>query len=428
MESAISVKKQTKLFYGWIIVGVGFVAQMITGLSNQALGTYVIYFQKEFGWSNTHIGFARSLSQAENALLGPVNGWLVDKFGARFNMTAGVFFFGLGLFSLGSMHSIWMFYAASMLMALGTSMGSLLVISSAINNWFYRRRTVAIAITTCGLAISGAVLIPLIVFSQNNFGWRTAAFATGIGVWLVGIPAALLLRHSPERYGLFPDGDTPSKECNYSASDAKLHAPQSIHDFTLSEAIRTRSFWLFSFANAFTQLGLQAFNLYQFAHMEQDMGIARGAAALVVTVMSIFNLTGRLFGGMLGDMMSKHYLLGISILGMGSSLIIFAVSTSYYVAMVTGAVYGLCWGIRTPVTFALLGDYFGRKSFGKITGISSMLASPLGILGPTLVGAIADMQGNYILAFVIIGLLSLVSGVMFALAAPPVHIHRELTK
>lgn len=415
-------------FYGWIIVGVGFVSQMIIGLSNQALGTYVIFFQKEFGWSNAHIGFARSLSQVENALLGPVNGWLVDKFGARFNMTAGVFFFGLGLFSLGLMHSIWTFYAASILMALGTSMGSLLVISSAINNWFRRRRTLAIAITTCGLAISGAVLIPLIVFSQNNFGWRSAAIATGIGVWLVGIPAALLLRHSPERYGLFPDGDIAVKECNDSDNDPKVYAPQSSNDFTLSEAMHTRAFWLISFANAFTLLGLQAFTLYQFAHMENDMNIARGSAALVVTVMSVFNLSGRLAGGMLGDIMQKHHLLGASTLGMGFSLIVFAVSTSYYVAMVTGAVYGLCWGIRTPVTHALRGDYFGNKSFGKISGISSMLASPLGILGPTLVGAIADMQGDYILAFIIIGILSLVSGVMFALASPPVYIQQRVDK
>lgn len=424
MPDMLSAKEQPRLFYGWVIVGVGFVAQMIIGLSNQALGTYVKPFQKEFGWSSAQIGFARSFSQAENALLGPVNGWLVDRFGARFNMTAGVFFFGLGLCLFGFIRSLWIFYAASVLMALGASMGSLAVISAALNNWFRRRRTLAIAIATCGLGLSGAVLIPLIVFGQENFGWRAAAVGTGIGVWFIGIPAALLLRHSPERYGLLPDGDMPGH--GRESSEDGRHVPLPSPDFTLTEALRTRSFWLISLANAFAQLCLQSFSLYQFVHMEQDMGIDRSASAFVIMVMSLFNIGGRLVGGVLGDMMQKRHLLGITMMGMGIALVWVAVSTSYGVAMATGALYGLCWGIRTPVTHAMRGDYFGSKSFGKITGFSSAFASLLGILGPTLIGALADVQGNYNLAFIIMGILSLLSGVMFSRALPPVHSEQRL--
>jgi MFS family permease len=419
MESEIKLNRQYKIFYGWVIVGVGFVAQMITGLSNQALGTYINIFHKEFGWSLAHIGLARSLSQAENALLGPVNGWLVDKFGARLNMGVGVFFFGLGLFSMGLMQSLWMFYASNILMALGTSMGSLVVISAAVNNWFRRRRTLAIAITTCGLATSGALLIPLIVFGQNQFGWRIAAIATGIGVWMIGIPSSLLLRQAPEHYGLLPDGDLPGQEEADSGNGIKNRSGHDIYNFTLKEAMHTRAFWLISFANAFSQLGLQAFVLYQFAHMEKGMGIGRGAAAFVVTVMSVFNFGGRLVGGVLGDMIPKHHLLCISMLSMGASLILLAISRSYEIALTTGAIFGLCWGIRTPVTHALSGDYFGRASFGKIAGVSSMFASPLGILGPLLVGALADAKGNFVLAFIIIGIISVLGAVMFSLASRP---------
>jgi MFS family permease len=207
------------VFYGWVIVACGFVAQMITGVSNQALSVYVVPLQDEFSWSRAHIGLARSLTQAENALLGPVNGWMVDRFGPRFNMTAGVALFGLGLFSLGLVQSLWMFYAANVLMAVGAGMGSLIVISTAINNWFIRRRTLGIAIATTGLAFSGAVVVPLIVLGEVHLGWRGAAFATAAGVWLIGLPAALLMRQAPELYGLLPDGDRPGDQRREGPSD-----------------------------------------------------------------------------------------------------------------------------------------------------------------------------------------------------------------
>ena len=38
-------------FYGWVVVGAGFVAQFITGLAFQGFSSYLIPLGHEFGWN-----------------------------------------------------------------------------------------------------------------------------------------------------------------------------------------------------------------------------------------------------------------------------------------------------------------------------------------------------------------------------------------
>jgi MFS family permease len=146
-----------------VIVGVGFICQMVTGINFQGFSTYLPLLESEFGWSKALIAAPLSLTQVEMAILGPFIAYLVDKVGPRAMVTFGIAIFGLSLVLFGFVHEIWSFLAVFTLMALGASFSSLLVVSTAINNWFRRSRTLGIDIATTGLGLSGVFAIPLIV-------------------------------------------------------------------------------------------------------------------------------------------------------------------------------------------------------------------------------------------------------------------------
>lgn len=195
-------------FYGWAIVAVGVVTQFFQGLSAQGFSSYLTYFQKEFGWSKAVMAGPRSVTSVEGAIIGPLEGWLVDKFGPRLIVTIGVFIMGLGFILFGLIDSLWMYYLANIVIALGTGFQGMIIMSVAVNKWFRRRRTMAQSIMLLGFSMAGVVGVPLLVVTQEAFGWQISAYSSGLLIWGLGFPCTLLLRTEPEPYGLLPDGDT----------------------------------------------------------------------------------------------------------------------------------------------------------------------------------------------------------------------------
>jgi MFS family permease len=140
---------------------------------------------------------------------------------------------------------------------------------------------------------------------------------------------------------------------------------------------------------------------------------------LVVTVLNIFNISGRFLVGLIGDRFDKRYLAAIGNLMASLSLVIFALARSVEIAMVYAVLFGIAWGIRGPLMTSIRGDYFGRAHFGKIIGTSSLFTMSLSIIAPIFAGYMADWQGNYRLAFIILAFISALGAAFFVLAKPP---------
>lgn len=130
-------RRLARPFYGWWIVAVAVVLQAFpSGLLQQAYGAYVVLLEREFGWSRTTLSGAFSVVRMEEGLLGPAQGWMLDRFGPRAVMRAGTVIFAGGFFVFGQIDSVVGFYAAFMIMAVGASMAGFLSITTAIVNWF----------------------------------------------------------------------------------------------------------------------------------------------------------------------------------------------------------------------------------------------------------------------------------------------------
>ena len=153
---------------------------MIVGsLMIHSFTAYFPLLQAQFGWSRTLLSGAFALSRAESGILGPLQGWLIDRFGPRVMVRGGMVLFGAGFIMFSYTDSVLDYYLTFLLMALGSSIAGFLTVATTVVNWFERRRGVAMGIAMSGFGIGG-LLVPAVAWSLTTLGWRPTAFISGV--------------------------------------------------------------------------------------------------------------------------------------------------------------------------------------------------------------------------------------------------------
>jgi MFS family permease len=406
-----------KPFYGWVIVSVSSFTQFTQGVVSQGFSTYLGPLQQEFGWNKALLAGPRSVTTVENSILGPIEGFLMDRLGPRKMVAIGTFLMGLGLILFGLTNSLWMYYLSNVIITLGSGLQGLLVLSVAINSWFRRKRTLAQSVMGLGYAMAGVVGVPVLVFTQTTMGWRTSAIATGLIIWAVGFPCSMLLRRNPEQFGLLPDG-APALPA--AVGGAKT-LPVVEYDFSLRQALRTRAFWFLAIGQSLGGLAMGVTQVHLFLHLEQGVKLSPATSALVWSVASISNIPSRLLGGFLGDKLPKNVILSGATIMIAASILILGLANTLPLVMVFALLYGIGWGARTPVASAIQGEYFGRRSQGIIRGWLQSIAVPFTVAAPIAAGYLADLQGGYRMSFIIVSVIAMAGAILIFLAAAPRH-------
>ena len=194
-----------RVFYGWWLVGVA--AFMLTLMSLtvfQGLGTMLVALERQFGWSRTALSGAFALARVEGAVLGPLEGFLVDRIGNRRMVLIGYTIMGIGFILMSQVQSLWHFYASFIIISLGSGLGGWLAMISMVNNWFSRRRSFALAAAMSGIHVGG-LLVPLLALAIEWFGFNGAALGIGIFLLVIIGPISRVIRNRPEEYGMHPD-------------------------------------------------------------------------------------------------------------------------------------------------------------------------------------------------------------------------------
>ena len=408
-----------RLFYGWRIVGAGFGLEVLIGsLLFHAYGSYVVLMREEFGWSRTVFSAAFAMARSESALLGPIQGWLTDRFGPRALMRVGMTVFGLGFLLFSRIGSRVEFFVAFFLVVVGASLGGYVPISVAIVNWFSRQRSLALGLSSSGSSVGG-LLTPVVVASLTAFGWRTTALLSGLFILLVGLPMAQVFRHRPEHHGEYPDGRRPEASEARNRGESAGRPAVASADFTVREAMRTAAFWLVSLGHGSALLAVSAVLVHMVTHVTERLGFSLGQAATVVVLLTIAQIVGHLGGGWAGDRISKRAIVVGCMLGHATALLLLAAASAYWMVVVFAIVHGLSWGTRGPLMAAIRADYFGSSAFGAISGISSMV-SMLGMMGgPLVAGILADRTGSYRLGFTVLASFAFLGSFFFLLARRP---------
>ncbi len=414
-------RARRRIFFGWHIVAAGFFIQILhSSLLFLSQGAYLIELQAAFGWSRSSISAAFSLLRLESGFLGPLQGWMIDRFGPRPVMRIGALLFGLGFIALGQIQSLWQFYAALFVVAIGSSLGGFLTIHTAIAHWFNRKRARAMSIGSAGFA-SGALVAPLVAWSMVEFGWRTTAVVSGFVILSVGVPGAQFFKRSPEHYGLLPDGDTPTGGVVPGHEDTGVRATVigDSSDFTVREAVRDRSFWFIAIGHGTALLVTGTVPVHLVPFLVDQNGWSLAATSFVFPALMVMQLSGQFIGGVLGDLYSKRFVASVAMFGHGGAFIILAFSSSVPAVAAAIVLHGVAWGSRGPLMMAIRADYFGRRNLGMIAGWSNGITITGSVIGPLYAGILFDIQGDYNFAFFTLGVATILSTVFFIFARKP---------
>ncbi|MSP96701.1 MAG: MFS transporter [Betaproteobacteria bacterium] len=416
----VNQRASGKVFYGWKIAGASFGLQFLQAtFLHQAFGAYIAVMRETFDWSKTAFSAAAAIQQLEGALLGPIQGWFIDKFGPRGMIRSGVLMFGAGMMMLSQVESIGFFYLTFVVLALGASLGGYFPLSIAIMHWFERKRARALSLITLGFAMGG-MCVPLIAWALTTFGWRVTAFASGVIVIVLGLPLAGVVRNRPRDMGEVVDGE-PEAHAVATAAQADAAVPA---DFTLREALRTSAFWLVSWGHAFAMFVVGAINVHAITHMKEGLGYTLGEAALVVGLQTTAQVGGIVMGWFVGDRYDKRILAAGCMFAHMVALLLLAYAVSLTMVITFALLNGVAWGMRGSFMQAIRADYFGRRAIGMIMGISSMVVVVGQIGGPLFAGIMADATGNYKLGFTILAILAGMGSMFFVLARKPKPLQR----
>ncbi|MCE5283761.1 MAG: MFS transporter, partial [Deltaproteobacteria bacterium] len=186
----------SRIFYGWwVVLACAGVSFCVGGLVTSGFTAFFDPIQAELGWSYTQISFAASLRGFEMGLFAPLVGFLVYRFGSRVLMLCGTLAIGAGLILLSLTQSLLAFYGSFLIVALGAGGCTSLVTMSVVANWFHRNIGIALGIMASGFGLGGLV-VPLIIFLIDSYGWRFSLVLLGLGMWGIGIPLSLVVRNS----------------------------------------------------------------------------------------------------------------------------------------------------------------------------------------------------------------------------------------
>ncbi|MGQ0525105.1 MAG: MFS transporter [Betaproteobacteria bacterium] len=404
-----------KIFYGWRIVFAGGALQFLqSALLNQAFGVYLAVLVEDRGWSKTAVAGAAALKSTEAAILGPVLGWLVDRFGSQSIARIGIVAFGIGFMLLSQIDTLLGFYAAFVVLALGASMFSNSIVGVAIIHWFEKRRARALSALQFGAAIGG-LFVFLVAASIQAFGWRATAFGSGVLALLVGWPLSRIIKSRPEDHGEYMDGVPPAPR-----DESKPAAAGPVREgLSAREALRTSAFWLMGFGHASSLFAVTAINVHAVTHIKEHLGYSLSIATLVFTLVTVGQFFGVMLGWVIGDRYQKRLVAACCMVMHAAGLLMLTYATGPVILVISALVHGTAWGLRGPFMQAMRADYFGRGSIGMIIGLSAVILLIGQIGGPILAGLFADWTGDYRMGFTILAILSGVGSLFFLMAKPP---------
>lgn len=401
--------RKRKIFYGYIVVGAGFVISLFILGAYRAYGLFFTPLSSEFSWSSALTSGAYSFAYLLYGFLSIASGRLTDKLGPKIVLIGCGLLTGLGYLLMSQVSSVWQLYLFyGVIVGAGIS-GVDAPILSTVARWFVKKRGMVTGITKAGVGV-GTLIIPLLAsWLISNYGWRNAYVVFGI-LCLVGIVSvALLFKREPAETGQLPDGVVKMEE-----TASNIAARQ----FSLREVLNTRQFWLFSATWFFLSFCTQVVMLHIAPHII-SLGISSTVAATILGTIGGVSIFGRIGMGGVSDRLGnkKTFIMALSFLT--AALILVQFAREVWMFYLFAALYGIAHGALFTVVSPMLAELFGLKSLGATFGAIIFVSTIGGAIGPVLSGRMFDLTGSYRPGFLISLVLSIIAITLMFFLKPP---------
>jgi sugar phosphate permease len=400
--------KVSPIFYGWVVLIIGIIGQIMTSPGQTyAVSIYIEHFITDLGISRSLVSTLYTAGTLVASLALPLVGQQLDRIGSRRMFGIITFLFGVACVYMGFVQNAFMLFIGFVLLRM-LGQGSLSLVSrNVINQWWVRRRGMAMGIGGMVSTLLGSGSFPnLIIWLIALYGWRNSYQLLGITLWVVMLPLGIIfLRNRPEEYGLSPDGDHATAD-----GDPRNRIQVTEENWTRAEAIRTSAFWL-------TSAGLAAISMlgtglmFHIVSIFDDSGLSAEVAAAVFLPIAGTAAVMQLGSGILVDRFPVRILLSVALLFQAVVLVMAPYLYTVPLAILFGVFLGICTGLQATISNVIWAKYFGRMHLGSISGMASTLLVASSALGPMPMGIARDLLGNYVAVLVGLALLPLILSV-----------------
>jgi len=403
-------------FYGWVILFVAALAHFASAPGQTYVSSiFIDPMIDDLGWSRTTFSSFYTAGSLTAAIFMVSAGKALDKFGARKTLTTLCLTMFLATFWMSAVDSLWkLFIGYALLRTIGQgSFG--LVATTMVSTWFIRIRGRATAISSIGGAASLALFPFIVHILIERFDWRNTWLILGLVVLIVLLfPALVLIRRSPEAVGLRPDG------VNYRISETGEESDKEVSEanFTLAEALRTKSLWMLVFGSTAMPLIMTGL-MFHHVSILGAKGISPGLAAVTMGLFGPLVFLGSLGCGYLADRIPNRFLLAAGQLTLILAMLWTIIISDPWQAIIYIFLASISISLMSTPNTVIWANYFGRAHLGSIRGFASTVMVAFSAMGALPFGLIYDRTGSYNDAIFILLMLPVIAGIAYMLAIEP---------
>lgn len=370
------------------VVATGFFSLFsVVGIIFYGLPFFFDLWVQDFGWSRATVTSGNLIGKIIiGPLFGFVTGWIIDRFGPKRVMIAGIVFCAAGIIGLSTMNSLSDFYTFYLLLALGYMCGGPLPNQVLTSRWFSKSRGKAMGIAYLGIGFGGMLVPQLAKMLNIEFGWRGSLLVLAGLIILIGLPMIFIVKENSDSAS--PVEDVPL--------------------VPLKTVVRSKAFFFLAIGSM-CSIGAVAGisqNLKLFVSM--DLKYSQEAAANLISMALGASIVGRLLMGWLADRYSKKYIMVLIYSLITLSIVLLNFANSTQVIMICAVLFGIGLGGDYMIIPLMAADLFGVKIMGRVMGLILTLDGFAEALGPILAGRLRDHFGDYSTAFIALAILSVI--------------------
>jgi MFS family permease len=368
------------------------------------MGLFLKPLTGEFGWSRAEFSAVISTALLCNAIVMPIAGYLVDRFGPPRIIALGTAF-GCGSYAaLSVAHSYGGFIGIMGLAVMLGNLASYPAFMGLAHRWFDKRLGLALAVTSTGQAVGVGAFSFVIAKTIAARGWRAAVVTVGIVALVIGLGSLILFVR---------DNIGPVPESERLDHSARAHDGGS----SIAEALRTRDFWLFTASFLLVIFALVGSNFHLPALLS-DHGASAALVASAVALGSVASIVGRLFTGVLLDRFSVRGVAGVFFFGQAVGILLLLDGLRW--AVPAAFLLGMAQGAEIDLLGFVVARRFGRRAYARIFGACFGITLVGAMAGPVALAAVFGHTGSYDLGLMLFPLCPVLAlGLLFMADVSP---------
>jgi len=389
-----------RIFYGWYILAASFVTLFFTSGVRYSIGVVFKPLMADFGWNRGLISFAFFLNMTFYALSIILAGKYYDRYGPKWVIIISNVLLSIGFMGLAFIDSFWQFLVLyGIVAALGMGGTTVPLFAALMTKWFEKGRGFAVSSGLAGSCIGQFILVPLFTIFVLRYGWRVSYFYISL-VMLVTITLLTLfiIKGDPDDLGLEPYGhknkDSPGDRSVPESADIALT------DLGLTDAMKTRSFWVFVIVMIICGSGDFLITTHLIP-MVTDYNISAATAGNMLAWLGLMSLAGILVVGPISDVIGVKIPISLTML---LRVLLFLLILNYQNRVsfyIFSFAFGFTFLITAPLNAILVGRLYGFTHVGLISGFISTLHHFGGGVWVYVGGELFDQTGSYRLILIV---------------------------